>query len=228
MAKTAHISLFGDNEIAREGLKRLLVEGGFETRCMSIEDIDGILGQLEDEPEHVIVIDTQSGDSGLNACAAVRGKLKTARIVLIGDGCDSATVRQSLGMGASGYLARQVSYEPLILMLELVSMGEKVLPTEFVDDFASNGHIAAVTKWDDVKTRNNLSDREIGILRCLVEGDANKVIARKLGIAEATVKVHVKAILRKLHVLNRTQAAIWVVNQGLFDERALEECEDEA
>ncbi|HLZ78626.1 MAG TPA: LuxR C-terminal-related transcriptional regulator, partial [Sphingomonas sp.] len=52
-------------------------------------------------------------------------------------------------------------------------------------------------------------------------GDANKVIARKLGIAEATVKVHVKAILRKLHVLNRTQAAIWVVNQGLFEERAL-------
>lgn len=221
MTKAAHISLFGDNEIAREGLKRLLVEGGFETRCMAVEDIRRVVAELPDEPEHLIAIDTQSGEAGLAACSLIREHLALARIVLIGDGCDSATVRQSLAIGANGYLARQVSYEPLILMLELVSMGEKVLPTEFVDDFASNGHIAAVTKWDDVKARNNLSDREIGILRCLVEGDANKVIARKLGIAEATVKVHVKAILRKLHVLNRTQAAIWVVNQGLFEERAL-------
>jgi len=221
MPKTAHISLFGDNEIAREGLKRLLVEGGFETRCWAVEDIERVAEGLADEPEHVIVVDTQSGESGLEACVLIRSHAKSARIVLIGDGCDTSTVRQSLAMGANGYLARQVSYEPLILMLELVSMGEKVLPTEFVDDFASNGHIAAVTKWDDVKARNNLSEREIGILRCLVEGDANKVIARKLGIAEATVKVHVKAILRKLHVLNRTQAAIWVVNQGLFDERSL-------
>ena len=221
MTKAAHISLFGDNEIAREGLKRLLVEGGFETRCMAVEDIQRVVAELPDEPEHLIAIDTQSGEAGLTACSLIREHLRLARIVLIGDGCDSATVRQSLAIGANGYLARQVSYEPLILMLELVSMGEKVLPTEFVDDFASNGHIAAVTRWDDVKARNNLSDREIGILRCLVEGDANKVIARKLGIAEATVKVHVKAILRKLHVLNRTQAAIWVVNQGLFEERAL-------
>src|SRR5262249_8471445 len=158
------------------------------------------------------------------AVSLLRQHLQAARIVVIGDGCDCATVRQALALGASGYLARQVSYEPLILMLELVSMGEKVLPTEFVEDFASNGHVTPITKWDDVKARNNLSEREIGILRCLVEGDANKVIARKLGIAEATVKVHVKAILRKLHVLNRTQAAIWVVNQGLFDERSLVVC----
>lgn len=226
MAKSAHISLFGDNEIAREGLKRLLVEGGFETRCRAVDEIGRVAGELDDEPEHVVIVDAQSAEAGLIACAAIREQLKAARIVLIGDGCDTATVRRSLTMGADGYLARQVSYEPLILMLELVSMGEKILPTEFVEDFASNGHVAAVAKWDDVKTRNNLSEREIGILRCLVEGDANKVIARKLGIAEATVKVHVKAILRKLHVLNRTQAAIWVVNQGLLEEHSLAACGD--
>src|SRR5204863_8745959 len=59
-----------------------------------------------------------------------------------------------------------------------------------------------------------LSPREKAILRCLIEGDSNKCIARKIDIAEATVKVHVKAILRKIRVHNRTQAAIWGVNQG--------------
>ena len=61
-----------------------------------------------------------------------------------------------------------------------------------------------------------LSAREKCILRCLLNGDANKVIARKVDIAEATVKVHVKAILRKIRVQNRTQAAIWAMNCGLF------------
>ena len=61
----------------------------------------------------------------------------------------------------------------------------------------------------------NLSEREIEILRCLILGYANKVISRRLDISEATVKVHVKAILRKLRVSNRTQAAIWAVKRGL-------------
>jgi DNA-binding CsgD family transcriptional regulator len=57
-----------------------------------------------------------------------------------------------------------------------------------------------------------LSSREQCILRCLAEGDSNKVIARKTNISADTVKVHVKAILRKVRVGNRTQAAVWALN----------------
>jgi two-component system nitrate/nitrite response regulator NarL len=60
-----------------------------------------------------------------------------------------------------------------------------------------------------------LSPRELAILRCLINGNSNKCIARKIDIAEATVKVHVKAILRKIRVQNRTQAAIWGMNHAL-------------
>ena len=59
-----------------------------------------------------------------------------------------------------------------------------------------------------------LSPREQSIMQCLIAGDSNKSIARKIDIAEATVKVHVKAILRKIRVQNRTQAAIWGMNNG--------------
>ena len=65
-------------------------------------------------------------------------------------------------------------------------------------------------------TRNlGLSERETQILQCLVEGCANKLIARRLDIAEATVKVHIKGLLRKINVNNRTQAAIWALNQSV-------------
>jgi DNA-binding CsgD family transcriptional regulator len=69
-----------------------------------------------------------------------------------------------------------------------------------------------VTEADEIAPQ--LSPREQSILRCLVGGDSNKSIARKIDIAEATVKVHVKAILRKIRVHNRTQAAIWGMNNG--------------
>lgn len=66
------------------------------------------------------------------------------------------------------------------------------------------------------QTRNlGLSERETQILQCLVEGCANKMIARRLDIAEATVKVHIKGLLRKINVNNRTQAAIWALNQSV-------------
>src|SRR5260221_13801960 len=69
-----------------------------------------------------------------------------------------------------------------------------------------------------------LSAREKSILRCLIEGDSNKCIARKIDIAEATVKVHVKAILRKIRVQNRTQAAIWGMNNGTLTRPASDSC----
>ena len=54
-----------------------------------------------------------------------------------------------------------------------------------------------------------MADREVRILQCLMQGDSNKVIAHRLGIVEATVKVHIKSILRKVQAANRTQAAMW-------------------
>jgi two-component system, NarL family, nitrate/nitrite response regulator NarL len=79
-------------------------------------------------------------------------------------------------------------------------------------EFGTNGYeqqaIASYTP--------RLSARQQSILGCLIQGDSNKTIARKMAITEATVKVHVKAILRKIRVHNRTQAAIWAMSSGPF------------
>src|SRR3989442_11815798 len=116
--------------------------------------------------------------------------------------------------------------------MELLMMGETFFPPalSFVfdsegDDLGKEvGHPGEAAPGDEdnqailVTTDDafapQLSPREKSILRCLIEGDSNKCIARKIDIAEATVKVHVKAILRKIRVQNRTQAAIWGMNNG--------------
>ena len=110
--------------------------------------------------------------------------------------------------------------------MELVMMGETIFPPAFLS-FAldpEGDHLGEAVPRDEnnqairIGTENTLapqlSKRERSILRCLIEGDSNKCIARKIDIAEATVKVHVKAILRKIRVQNRTQAAIWGMNNG--------------
>jgi two-component system nitrate/nitrite response regulator NarL len=110
--------------------------------------------------------------------------------------------------------------------VELVMAGETIFPPAFLSFVldAESNHLAEAAAGDEsgeailVTTEDTiapqLSPREKSILRCLIEGDSNKCIARKIDIAEATVKVHVKAILRKIRVQNRTQAAIWGLNNG--------------
>ena len=108
--------------------------------------------------------------------------------------------------GASGYFVNVNSCDLFIKSIELVAMGETVFPSAFLSfalDTKSDHGTKAVAP--------QLSPQEKSILRCLIEGDSNKIIARKIDIAEMTVKVHVKAILRKIRFKNRTQAAMWAM-----------------
>jgi DNA-binding NarL/FixJ family response regulator len=82
------------------------------------------------------------------------------------------------------------------------------------DDWPNDGKTAEKLLEPEGGNAPQLSARERSILQCLIGGDSNKIIARKINIAEATVKVHVKAILRKIRVHNRTQAAIWAMSNA--------------
>jgi len=126
------------------------------------------------------------------------------------------TMVRCFDLGAHGYIIKSIKSEPLSTALKLVSLGEKVLPSALVEALVGHekGPVSFVDNSHDVKDAN-LSSRERDVLCCLMEGYSNKVIARKLEVCEATVKVHVKAILRKLDVQNRTQAAIWAKSRGV-------------
>ena len=94
-------------------------------------------------------------------------------------------------------------------------MGEKVFPSQLAADLINCTPMAETGDWRSNAAEAGLSSREVEILESIMAGMANKVIARKFDICEATVKVHVKAILRKLGVENRTQAATWAVKHSV-------------
>jgi two-component system nitrate/nitrite response regulator NarL len=157
----------------------------------------------------------------------LRARHKNGRIAVVADHYRPDELVKAFRAGATGYFVELTTCDVFLKSLELVMMGEMVFPPALLS-FAlepSGDHAEGPALIEDVSDRAilisaedqitpQLSPRERSILRCLIDGESNKSIARKIDIAEATVKVHVKAILRKIRVRNRTQAAIWGMSNG--------------
>lgn len=202
------------NRLFREGLKNLLRDSQFtvQREADSIESANihmsgGFLPEL-------VILDFQDSDGrAVDNIRHLRGNLKTARIVVLTYSLSANKLAKALEAGADAYLLSDMSSEALIQSLALTMLGEKVFPTNLAK-LLIDGHIDLASK-DYAFSSGVLSDREVQILRCLANGDPNKLIANRLNISEATVKVHLKGLLRKINVCNRTQAAIWAVGQGI-------------
>jgi two-component system nitrate/nitrite response regulator NarL len=165
-------------------------------------------------------------DPTLEQIELLKDRYPGGRIAVVADHYRLSELVSAFRAGANGYIVDVMTCDIFIKSLELVMMGETIFPPAFLSYVLDtggdrllaaapsnqNGEAILVTTEDVITPQ--LSPREKSILRCLIEGDSNKCIARKIDIAEATVKVHVKAILRKIRVQNRTQAAIWGMNNG--------------
>ena len=177
---------------------------------------------------------TECGTATNELVSKMVAKDPEVRAVILTASHTASDVLPAFVAGAYGFLRQDIPSKQLIKSLELVALGESVMHPHFrqlglispagpapalgegdaspqasvpPDTRSSDGLQAGEQPGDDVV--KSLSRRELVILRTLTEGASNKIIARKLVITESTVKVHMKAILRKLRLQNRTQAAIW-------------------
>jgi two-component system, NarL family, nitrate/nitrite response regulator NarL len=154
------------------------------------------------------------------------------RVIVLSDRLQANQFVAAISAGADGYLLKdEISADALLKSLELVLVNGVVVPHGFLN--LLNGKLEAhaalpaalqrelgqeyeptvsAREATQADHRCRLSDRERLILNLLTQGASNKHIARELAIAEATVKVHVKSLLRKIRVTNRTQAAMWAMN----------------
>jgi two-component system nitrate/nitrite response regulator NarL len=120
-------------------------------------------------------------------------------------------------LGVAGALLDDVSQNAIELTFRLISEGEKIYPSNLATVLMERfQYMSSIDLNCPAIQETDLSQREREILKCLTSGDSNKRIAIRLNISEATVKVHVKSILRKINVDNRTQAAIWALRHRSF------------
>jgi two-component system nitrate/nitrite response regulator NarL len=195
-----------NNVIARAGLTQILSEAGFTP-----------VDTLEAMPFLCVVDASQPSETVLETVRAIKSHLPLSKVALLGNDFDIDFVRAAFSAAVDGFCSISSEREVLLKSLELIALGEKILPGALVQLLLSQaatgprqGQLSSAAPQSSPDPRfNKLSPREKEILQSLMGGDANKVIARKLDITEATIKVHVKAILRKIGAANRTQAAMW-------------------
>jgi two-component system, NarL family, nitrate/nitrite response regulator NarL len=204
--------LIDKSKLFREALKTLLPGSGFAVRGEA-DTIAEAIGRFGDCKKSIVLVEYPSSNPEEIAQIKALGDGADTLPVVLSSKMDREALVNSLAAGARGFLLKDLSFDALLHSLRLVLADEKVLPTRLatllVDGWVWN------RDEPDRLPLGNLTGREWDVLRALITGQANKVIARELNIAEATVKVHIKGVLKKLNLRNRTQAAVWAVNGGL-------------
>jgi len=197
----------------RAGLRSQLEGNGFRVlaECSSIDDLAARAGEA-DLPQLIIVDHEASHD----ALGRLKSRHPQSAVILLGGDADLAALSSAFAAGADGYLLKNISPPALVASCRLAMLGEKVFPrvvSQFLASSQSRGQ--PVETQPTCVGEIELSDRELCVVRSLAAGQTNKCIANHLNITEATVKVNLKAILRKLGASNRTQVAIWALQNNL-------------
>jgi two-component system, NarL family, nitrate/nitrite response regulator NarL len=212
MNEATHVSIVSDNELSREGLKGLMRASSLSASCTASVDVASLPPEL-DSPQHLILVEGDDEGKMRAIALSLRPIFPQSKIALMCGEFSLGFVKDSIVQGISGLLSKDIGFSALLRQFQLILSGEKVLPTRAIEHLVDADTLATPGDWSEHAYGRKLSERENVILRCLVDGDANKVISRRLNIAEPTVKVHIKAILRKLRVDNRTQAAVWAMSK---------------
>jgi two-component system nitrate/nitrite response regulator NarL len=208
------VLLIDDHALFRVGLLELLERRGIEV-VDAVGDCDVGLRLIRDCAPDVVLLDLRMpGPGGIEILKRVRADGLDRRVAMLTTSTEEQDLIASLQAGANGYLLKDMEPDDLVAALSEICAGRTVVAPELT------GALARAVRQESRSVERDsavadLTPREMEILCQLAEGKSNKAIAAELGIADGTVKLHVKAILRKLAVRSRVEAAVFAVERGL-------------
>ena len=206
------ILIIDDHPLFRKGVQQLLgMDEQYEVVGEAADGITG-LGMIESLAPDMVLLDlNMEAMSGLDVLEEIKKRELEAEVVIMTVSNNDKDVARAIHLGADGYLLKDMEPEDILVKLGQVSEGSVVMDDNIsmllANMLKSGSHF---TTLDNVK----LTQRETEIMRLLVAGMNNKLMARELNISDGTVKVHIKNILRKTKVNSRLEAAVWAINHG--------------
>jgi two-component system nitrate/nitrite response regulator NarL len=206
--------LIDDHALFRIGLQELLERRGIEVYAVG-DCLQGVELVLEERPDVVLLDMRMPNMNGIEMLKQLRQSEANMPIAMLTTSREEKDVIDSLQNGAQGYLLKDMEPDELIDALQEIVQGNSVVAKELTSILAKA--VQGGEQSQEKESHHSLADltpREREILCHLAEGQSNKVIARNLGISDGTVKLHVKAILRKLDVHSRVEAAVIAVEQN--------------
>ncbi|MEQ1752842.1 MAG: response regulator transcription factor [Micropepsaceae bacterium] len=199
--------------LRRSGLRAHLSSAGFSIGAEgSTLDEAKEYAEKHAEPD-IVIIDFAQGTSAVELALSAYPK---ARVIALADTVTLPDLSLAFACGIQGYLLKSIRPAALIESLRLALSGEKVFPSDLC---CLIQHFRPASGESDTTLQGiggvPLSPKELEITRHIAEGFPNKSIAQSLSITESTVKAHIKTLMRKIGVTNRTQAAIWAHQHGI-------------
>lgn len=203
---TARSFLIADDHWAvRKGVRETiqnLSENADICEAKSHQEVLDLL-QVKDHFDLILLDLAMPGMSPHKGFAKIRARVPTVPLVILSGTDDPSTVRDLMKAGASGFIHKSQPPEIVLSALRLVLAGGTYIPPSALD-------------LPEPDQELHLTDRQMQVLHLLAEGSANKTIARELGLALPTVKIHVAALLRRLSATNRTEAVRSAMRSGLI------------
>lgn len=221
-AHTLRILLVEDDELFRLGLQTRLQQ----EQCLQViaeaEDGETAVELTQEHLPDVVVLDIGlPGIGGIEACKQIKQRHPEIPVLVLTSHSQKPLIERLIAAGAQGYCLKGIAAETLVLAIRSVAAGaswwDKAATTE-IRSAITNNESKFVPKSE---LENPLTKREQEILALVAAGKSNQEIAQILYIASGTVRVHVHAILQKLEVRDRTQAAVVAIQKGLVAEELL-------
>jgi len=216
------ILLIDDHALVRKGIEELLHSRGITVAASVGSGEDGVKRALDLKPDIILLDVKMPGMNGIETLAKLRASGVNVPVVMLTMSREDADLGAALRGGAQGYLLKDMEPEELVPALEATLRGDNPVAKEIV------GALARIVRGGSEPGRQappraapfaELTPRELEILEHVAEGSSNKAIGRALNITDGTVKLHVKAILRKLGLRSRVEAAVIAVENKLGKSR---------
>lgn len=217
MAELISVLVVDDHPLVRRGIASVVIpRNGMQVVGEAADGAEAVVRARQLHPDVILMDLIMPKQSGLEAICAILAEDPAARILVLTSFDDDGRVSGAIKAGALGFLRKDASPDDLFVAIRNTAKGASYLPQEIVQklirDLQHPGSPASVGA--------GLTDRELDVLAAIAKGMSNQEIANTLYIGTTTVRTHVRNVLRKLGVANRTQAALCAVKSGLAHEYA--------
>ncbi|HEU4765746.1 MAG TPA: response regulator transcription factor [Pyrinomonadaceae bacterium] len=205
MSKQIRVFSVDDHPLLREGIAAL-VSNQLDMKLVAAASTGAEALQLfKQHVPDVTLLDLRLPDmSGIDILIAIRSEFPEARVIILTTFEGDVEIHRALQAGARGYLLKNMPPSELLDVIRQVHAGKKRIPAEIASHLAEH------------MSDENLTEREVEVLRQVADGNKNRDIAKKLFISEETVKVHIKHIMEKLGATDRTQAVAIGIRRGII------------
>lgn len=221
--QTEHIRVLivDDHALYRRGLQTVLaMEEGIDIVGEAADGVEAVDRAEETLPDVILMDVSMPKRGGIEACRVIKSRVPSVRILMLTSSEDEAHLFEAIRAGANGYLLKDVPPEEIATTIRGLHHGQSLVSPMMASKLLTE--FALISAREEAPVRPGLevprlTDRELGILRLVARGRANREIAAELFISENTVRNHMRNILDKLQMHSRMEAAMYAVRERLID-----------